>query len=315
MSRDLYKTAIVAVAAGIVVSVAAVAWLPPTVDLTLLPWALIVWAVASIAVVVCLLAWTAARARAASADARHARMVAAQARFEADTAIAERQAALELNRVAQEQIGRVSRERLRLLNELSHQLRTPLQAVLGWCDIVRMQAPDNPTILAGLEVIRRNAVEQARIIAEILGDGRTTVELLPQVETVTDTLGGLMVLVVEDQDDSREFLSRAIGEAGGRVVVAATAEEGLDALEAHRPDLIVSDLGLPGTDGLAFVQSARARGFTDVPALALTGYTQADTRRRALEAGFQAHAGKPVNAPELIALLSAMDPRRRLSAG
>ena len=115
--------------------------MPPNLNPALLPWALIVWAVASILMVVGLLAWTAARARAAMADARHARLTAAQARFEAETAIAERQAALELNRVAQDQLGRVSRERLRLLNELSHQLRTPLQAVVGWCDLVPHASP------------------------------------------------------------------------------------------------------------------------------------------------------------------------------
>ena len=94
-------------------------------------------------------------------------------------------------------------------------------------------------------------------------------------------------------------------------MLAASAEEGLIALESTRPDIIVSDIGLPDGDGLQFVQSARARGFADVPALALTGYTQAETRRRALEAGFREHAGKPVNAPELIALLTSMDPRRK----
>jgi CheY-like chemotaxis protein len=310
LSRELYRTAIIAVASGVVVSVAFIAFLPPDFDPPILHWALLLAAIVGILGIVVLVAWVATQARVAMAEARHARLLAAQARFDSETAIADRQAALELYGVAQEQMARASRERLRLLNELSHQLRTPLQAVVGWCDLVMLQAADHPSIVAGLDVIRRNANEQARIIAEILNDGRPVVELLPLAQSER-ALEGLIVLVVEDQDDSREFLRATIRDAGGLVIVAASAEEGLHALEAHRPDIIVSDLELPGKDGLAFVQSVRARGFGDVPALALTGYTQAETRRRALEAGFREHAGKPVNAPELIALLSSLDPRSR----
>jgi CheY-like chemotaxis protein len=312
LSRELYRTAIIAVAAGAIVSVSLMAVLPPDFDPPVLQWTLLVAAIGGVLGVVWLVVWMATQARISMAEARHARLLAAQARFDAETAIAERQAALDLHSVAQEQIARASRERLKLLNELSHQLRTPLQAVVGWCDLVMLQAADHPSIVAGLDVIRRNANAQARIIAEILSDGRPVVELL----TVTGDakgLEGMIVLVIEDQDDSREFLRSTILGAGGYVIAAASAEEGLSALEAHRPDVIVSDLGLPGDDGLAFVQSARARGFGDVPALALTGYTQAETRRRALEAGFREHAGKPVNAPELIALLSSLDPRQRAS--
>jgi CheY-like chemotaxis protein len=310
LSRQLFRTAIIAVASGAAASVALVALLPPDFDPPVLHWALLLSAIVGTLGVVVLVAWMATQARIAMAEARHARLMAAQARFDAETAIAERQAALDLHGVVQEQMARASRERLKLLNELSHQLRTPLQAVVGWCDLVMLQAADHPTIVAGLDVIRRNANEQARILAEILSDGRPVVELLPLARS-DRALDGLIVLVVEDQDDSREFLRSTIRHAGGYVIVAASAAEGLQALEAHRPDVIVSDLGLPGEDGMAFVERARARGFGDVPALALTGYTQAETRRRAIEAGFREHAGKPVNAPELIALLSSLDPRPR----
>jgi CheY-like chemotaxis protein/Tfp pilus assembly protein PilE len=311
LSRELFRTAVIATASGVVASIAVVAVMPPGVDPSAVQWTLLVLAVVGILAVVWLVAWTATRARVSMAEARHARLLAAQARFDAETANAERQAALDLHRVAQEQIARAARERLKLLNELSHQLRTPLQAVVGWCDLVMMQAAEHPSIVAGLDVIKRNANAQARIIAEILNDGRSVVELLPMTDAVK-ALDGLIVLVVEEQDDSREFLRATIRDAGGCVIVAATAEEGLTALEAHRPDVIVSDIGLPGDDGLAFVQTARARGFADVPALALTGYTQAETRRRALDAGFREHAGKPVNGQELIALLSSLDPRPRV---
>jgi CheY-like chemotaxis protein len=311
LSRELYRTAIVAAAAGVVTSVTVVALLPPDLEPALLPWALLAWAALGIVLAVWLIAWTATRARAAAADARHARLLAAQARFDAETAAAERQAALELHRVTQEQIARASRERLRLLNELSHQLRTPLQAVVGWCDLVKLQAADHPGLVAGLEVIRRNAAAQARIIAEILADGRPPIELLPPIEGIADALRGLIVLVVEDQEDSRTFLQSTIREAGGFVIAAASAEEALLALDSQRPDIIVSDIGLPGSDGITFVQNVRARGLSDVPALALSGYTQAETRRRALEAGFREHVGKPVNAPEFIAMLTSLDPRPR----
>src|SRR5262245_56678272 len=267
LSRELYSTAIVAIASAIAVSVIVVLCVPPNLDMALLPWALMAWALLGIGIFIVLLAWTAARARVLMADVRHARMLAAHARDQAETAAAERIAALELTRVAHEQIGRVSRERIRLLNELSHRLRTPLQAVVGWCDLMKLQGGHEPAIAAGLEVIRRNARSQAQIIAEILGDARNTAERLPQSEVIAHVLDGLIVLIVEDQADSREFLRVTIAEAGALVVAAASAEEGLLALETHQPDIIVSDLGLPGADGLSFLQSARARGF-ERPALA-----------------------------------------------
>ena len=128
-------------------------------------------------------------------------------------------------------------------------------------------------------------------------------------------LAGLRLLVVDDDLDTCETLSLLLSRAGARVVTAASAAEALAALERSRPDLLIADIGMPGEDGYDLIRQMRMRPPERggaVPALALTAYTRAEDRERALAAGFQAHLPKPVNAEELMAVLTdtAKLPRR-----
>jgi len=104
------------------------------------------------------------------------------------------------------------------------------------------------------------------------------------------------VLVVEDNADAREALRVSLTLAGHEVAEAADGPAGLEQLAACRPDVALIDVGLPGLDGYEVARRARQRDETrDVFLVALTGYGQAEDRRRALDAGFDRHLTKPVD--------------------
>jgi PAS domain S-box-containing protein len=127
-------------------------------------------------------------------------------------------------------------------------------------------------------------------------------------------LSGLRVLVVEDEPDTRDLLSAALGHSGALVEPAASAGEALDALRRRPPDVLVCDIGMPGEDGYALLARVRALTAEEgglVPAVALTAYARADDRRRALAAGYQVHLAKPVDPDELISLVARMAGRLR----
>jgi PAS domain S-box-containing protein len=122
------------------------------------------------------------------------------------------------------------------------------------------------------------------------------------------SLAGIRILVVEDEPDTREFLTRLLEGQGATVTGAASAAEALARVEAEVPDIFISDIGLPGVDGYDLIQRIRqmqARGTSAVPAIALTAYARAEDRARALRAGYQAHVAKPVEPAEIIACIGS----------
>jgi PAS domain S-box-containing protein len=122
-------------------------------------------------------------------------------------------------------------------------------------------------------------------------------------------LTGVRVLVVDDEPDAREVVKRLLGECGAAVTTACSAEEALDALRRERPDVLVSDIGMPGVDGYELLRRVRALGRDrggDVPAVALTAFARPDDRLRALRAGYQLHLAKPVDVPELYAVVASV---------
>lgn len=125
-----------------------------------------------------------------------------------------------------------------------------------------------------------------------------------ECETKEDVrLDGLTVLVVEDSEDSRDLVRRYLVRAGAEVLEADSVREARRIIEGHRPDIIVSDIGMPGEDGVSFIrkyrESEKATGsFT--PAIALTAYVRQDERDQMLKAGFQAHVSKPVSRRRLL---------------
>jgi PAS domain S-box-containing protein len=118
-------------------------------------------------------------------------------------------------------------------------------------------------------------------------------------------LEGLRVLVVDDEPDALDVVRRVLEEHGVEAVAATSAEQGLAALEGGRFDALVSDIGMPGQDGYAFIAEARRRGVR-APAAALTAFARSEDRTRALLAGYQAHVTKPVEAAELLATVASL---------
>jgi PAS domain S-box-containing protein len=120
-------------------------------------------------------------------------------------------------------------------------------------------------------------------------------------------LKGLKVLVVDDEPDARALVQSVLEDGGAIVTVAKNAAEGLTAIAAALPDVIVSDIGMPEADGYEFMrrlrQLPREQGGR-IPAVALTAYARADDRRKALLAGFQNHAAKPVDPQELVVVVA-----------
>jgi PAS domain S-box-containing protein len=129
-------------------------------------------------------------------------------------------------------------------------------------------------------------------------------------------LTGLQVLVVDDEDDARELIRRILSDCNADVLTAATATEALLLLQHERPDLMVSDLGMPEVDGYGLLDRIRALGPArggDLPAIALTAFARSEDRIKALSSGFLAHIAKPVEPNELIAKVAAMGASRRIA--
>jgi signal transduction histidine kinase len=122
-------------------------------------------------------------------------------------------------------------------------------------------------------------------------------------------LDALRVLVVDDSTDGRTLTSLVLTQAGAIVTAVASVREALQMLEGERPDVLVSDIGLPDEDGYGLIRQIRQReaehgGF--LPAVALTGYARAEDRAQSLAAGFQAHVQKPVDPAVLTAAIATI---------
>jgi CheY-like chemotaxis protein len=122
------------------------------------------------------------------------------------------------------------------------------------------------------------------------------------------TLGGVSVLVVDDEPDARDVVRRLLTATGAEVVTAGSAAEALGMLEGRSFDVLVSDIGMPGVDGYELIRRVRmmGQGAAAIRAVALTAFARLDDRTRAMLAGFQMHLAKPVDARELIATVATL---------
>lgn len=134
---------------------------------------------------------------------------------------------------------------------------------------------------------------------------------LPAVRTLEQgyaDLTGVTVLVVEDNDDSRKLLQTILTRSGAAVEVAESVPVALRILAGRWPDIVISDIEMPGEDGYSLIRKIRLREPTSrhIPAIALTAYTRSVDRVRALAAGFQTHMSKPVEPVELVAAVKSL---------
>jgi signal transduction histidine kinase/ActR/RegA family two-component response regulator len=122
-------------------------------------------------------------------------------------------------------------------------------------------------------------------------------------------LKGLRVLVVDDDQDARELITEVLRSRGAEVTAAASAEEARAALDREPPDVLLSDIAMPGHDGLELIRSVRQRPVgagCRVPAIALTAYARDEDRARSLAAGFDAHLAKPVDLDALVMTVAGL---------
>ncbi len=133
-------------------------------------------------------------------------------------------------------------------------------------------------------------------------------------DTATETsdreaLRGKRILIVDDDPDARDLLERVMRSYGAEPAMASSAIEGLSRYEEQRPDGIISDIGMPGSDGYDFIRRVREiehlRDLVLTPAVALTAFARHEDRDRALVAGYQQYVAKPFRPDTLVRLLAA----------
>jgi signal transduction histidine kinase/ActR/RegA family two-component response regulator len=121
-------------------------------------------------------------------------------------------------------------------------------------------------------------------------------------------LDGLHILLVDDEADSNEAVGNLLASCGADVRAAGSAADARDILAGWQADVLVSDIGMPDEDGYALIASLRAKEgeVAQIPAVALTAYASREEKVKLLSAGFQAHVPKPLEAPELVAVIASL---------
>ena len=160
------------------------------------------------------------------------------------------------------------------------------------------------TVDLPLVVVHREHTEEKRVHPR-------TPQFSPLEENCT-SLQGLKVLVVDDEPDARSLIKRLLEECKAVVFTAGSAAEALPIIERDQPDVLLSDIGMPETDGYEFLRQVRALGSErggKLPAIALTAFARSEDRTRALLAGYLVHVAKPVEPHELIATVASVGGR------
>ena len=163
------------------------------------------------------------------------------------------------------------------------------------------------TFKVRLPVLSINSVPGSKTAASDLTKARGTdglsIECPPRLD-------GVRVLVVDDDSDTRQMLKAVLSECQAHVIIAASAAEAIVEIERRKPDVLVSDLGMPEQDGYALIKKVRGMESADhttrIPALALTAYAKAEDRVRALASGYQVHLSKPVEPAEFVLVVASL---------
>ncbi len=134
-------------------------------------------------------------------------------------------------------------------------------------------------------------------------------ELLPN-------LGGLRILIIDDEADTRDLVRIVLESCGADVITAGSAREGLESLAGWNPHVLICDIGMPEEDGYSVIRKVRASAESaGLPAIALTAYVRVEDRMRALEAGYQMFLPKPVEAEELRSTVANLTARQTNPSG
>jgi signal transduction histidine kinase len=151
----------------------------------------------------------------------------------------------------------------------------------------------------------RLPLEKSRVARRSENEYLTPLPPVSSREMSIGKLANMRVLVVEDDEDARDLLVATLSQEGAHVVSAGSVHEALAKLDVARPDVLLSDIGLPGADGFELIRRVRERHAPEsLPAIAFTAYSQAEDRAQARKAGFQAHVSKPASPAEVVRLVS-----------
>jgi CheY-like chemotaxis protein len=126
------------------------------------------------------------------------------------------------------------------------------------------------------------------------------------------SIAGVRVLLVEDKADARDLITMMLAQDGAEVRTAVSATEALAACNEWRPDILISDIGMPEEDGYTLMKKLRARESErggHIPAIALTAYARREDRLRALSVGYESHVPKPVDPIDLVAAVASLTNR------
>ena len=126
------------------------------------------------------------------------------------------------------------------------------------------------------------------------------------------SLAGVRVLLVEDKADARDLITMMLAQDGAEGRSAVSATEALAACNEWRPDILISDIGMPEEDGYTLMKKLRARESErggHIPAIALTAYARREDRLRALSVGYESHVPKPVDPIDLVAAVASLTNR------
>jgi signal transduction histidine kinase/CHASE1-domain containing sensor protein/ActR/RegA family two-component response regulator len=143
-----------------------------------------------------------------------------------------------------------------------------------------------------------------RSAATVLADGR---EKAPAAVTSPQLLSGVNVLLVDDDSDTLKLMTTALVRRQATVTAVSSAGEAIQAIQRRRPDVLVSDIAMPGEDGYGLIEKVRSLESDSeqtIPAVALTAYAKDEDRERALSSGFQIYLAKPVEVTEFISVVA-----------
>jgi CheY-like chemotaxis protein len=124
----------------------------------------------------------------------------------------------------------------------------------------------------------------------------------------SDTLQGISVLVVDDDTESREVVAASLQSCQAVVRTAASASQAFEVLQREHIDVLLADIAMPGEDGYALIKRVRALKVENagIPAAALTALARDEDRQQALDAGYQLHLAKPIDAASLVAAVASL---------
>ena len=180
---------------------------------------------------------------------------------------------------------------------------------LGLSIVKQIVEAHGGTVTAENHPVGRGAVFTVRLpIVAVRHHRRMTDPSVDQAVKDENSLRGVTVMVVDDDEESRHVVAAHLETCEAAVLTAASAAEALDLLQQHSVHVLLADIAMPGEDGYSLIRRLRALNapISSVPAAALTAFAREEDRQEALDAGFQLHLSKPIDAGSLIAAVATL---------